>query len=97
MICDLLIRKDMSTAFNEALIDSGIQVNIHRENKDYDWEAEIITKEHDDKVIAKFIGECNRKLDELERNYKSCYGVEIIEMYAEVYEDFRTWLKEQNK
>lgn len=61
MICDLLIRKDMSTAFNEALIDSGIQVNIYRENKDYDWEAEIITKEHDDKVIAKFIDEAIEK------------------------------------
>ena len=45
----------------------------------------------------KAIDECNKKLDELERNYKSCFGTEIIEMYADVYEDFRAWLKEQNK
>lgn len=45
----------------------------------------------------KAIDECNKKLDELERNYKSCFGTEIIEMYANVYEDFRAWLKEQNK
>ena len=41
------------------------------------------------------IDECNKKLDELERNYQSCYGTKIIEMYADVYEDFRAWLKEQ--
>lgn len=45
----------------------------------------------------KAIDECNKKLDELERNYKSCFGTKIIEMYAHVYEDFRAWLKEQNK
>ena len=43
------------------------------------------------------IDECNKKLDELERNYQSCYGTKIIEMYADVYEDFRAWLKEQEK
>ena len=43
------------------------------------------------------IDECNKKLDELERNYQSCYGTKIIEMYADVYEDFRAWLKEQDK
>ena len=43
------------------------------------------------------IEECNKKLDELERNYQSCYGTKIIEMYADVYEDFRAWLKEQDK
>ena len=43
------------------------------------------------------IEECNKKLDELERNYQSCYGTKIIEMYADVYEDFRAWLKEQEK
>ena len=43
------------------------------------------------------IDECNKKLDELERNYQSCYGTKIIEMYADVYEDFRAWLKEQKK
>lgn len=52
---------------------------------------------YDKQIKAEVIEECNRKLDELERDYKSCYGVEIVEMYAEVYEDFRTWLKEQNK
>lgn len=45
----------------------------------------------------KAIDECNKKLDELERNYQSCYGTKIIEMYADVYEDFRAWLKEQKK
>ena len=43
------------------------------------------------------IEECNKKLDELERNYQSCYGTKIIEMYADVYEDFRAWLKEPDK
>ena len=41
------------------------------------------------------IDECNKKLDELEINYESCFGTKIIEMYADVYEDFRAWLKEQ--
>ena len=44
----------------------------------------------------KAIDECNKKLDELERNYKSCFGTKIIEMYADVYEDFRTWLRSKN-
>ena len=48
-------------------------------------------------MYCKAIDEYNKKLDELERNYKSCYGTEIIEMYVDVYEDFRAWLKEQNK
>ena len=43
----------------------------------------------------KAIDECNKKLDELEINYESCFGTKIIEMYADVYEDFRAWLKEQ--
>ena len=47
------------------------------------------------KIRADAIEECNKKLDELERNYQSCYGTKIIEMYADVYEDFRAWLKEQ--
>ena len=46
---------------------------------------------------AEAMDECNKKLDELERNYQSCYGTKIIEMYAEIYEDFRAWLKEQEK
>ena len=46
-------------------------------------------------IRADAIEECNKKLDELERNYQSCYGTKIIEMYADVYEDFRAWLKEQ--
>ena len=44
----------------------------------------------------KAIDECNKKLDELERNYQSCYGTKIIEMYADVYEDFRAWLRSKN-
>ena len=43
----------------------------------------------------KAIDECNKKLDELEINYESCFGTKIVEMYADVYEDFRAWLKEQ--
>ena len=54
-------------------------------------------EEYAESQYNKAIDECNKKLDELERNYKSCYGTEIIEMYADVYEDFRAWLKEQNK
>ena len=54
-------------------------------------------KEHDKKIKAEVIDECNKKLDELERNYESCYGTEIIEMYADVYEEFRKWLKEKEK
>ena len=54
-------------------------------------------KEHDNQVKEEVIDEVNKKLDELERNYKSCYGSEIIEMYADVYETFREWLKEQDK
>ena len=54
-------------------------------------------EEYAESKYNKAIDECNKKLDELERNYKSCSGTEIIEMYAHVYEDFRAWLKEQNK
>lgn len=54
-------------------------------------------EEYAESQYNKAIDECNKKLDELERNYKSCYGAEIIEMNADVYEDFRAWLKEQNK
>ena len=46
---------------------------------------------------ADAIDEVNKKLDELERNYESCYGAKIVEMYADTYETFRKWLKEQNK
>ena len=42
------------------------------------------------------IDECNKKLDELEINYESCFGTKIIEMYADVYEDFRAWLRSKN-
>ena len=52
-------------------------------------------KEHDKQIRANVIDEVNKKLDELKRNYRSCYGTEIIEMYADVYETFRKWLKEQ--
>ena len=51
-------------------------------------------KKHDKQIRAKVIDEINKKLDELERNYESCFGTKIIEMYADVYEDFRAWLKE---
>ena len=44
----------------------------------------------------KAIDECNKKLDELEINYESCFGTKIIEMYADVYEDFRAWLRSKN-
>ena len=57
----------------------------------------IFFADHNKQVRAEVIDECNKKLDELERKYKSCYGAEIIEMYADVYEKFRAWLKEQNK
>lgn len=49
--------------------------------------------EYNYKIKEKLIEECNRKLDDLERGYKRCYGAEIIEMYADVYEEFRTWLR----
>lgn len=52
-------------------------------------------KEHDKQIRAEVIDEVNKKLDELERNYRSCYGTKIIEMYADVYETFRKWLKEK--
>ena len=52
-------------------------------------------KEHDKQIRAEVIEEVNKKLDELERNCESCYGAKIIEMYADTYEIFRKWLKEQ--
>ena len=51
-------------------------------------------KEHDKQIKEEVIDEVDKKLDELERNYESCHGTEIIEMYADVYNDFRAWLKE---
>ena len=52
-------------------------------------------KEHDNQIKAEVIEEVNKKLDELERNCESCYGAKIVEMYADIYEMFRKWLKEQ--
>ena len=52
-------------------------------------------KEHDKQIRSEFIEEVNKKLDELERNCESCYGSKIVEMYADTYEMFRKWLKEQ--
>lgn len=57
----------------------------------------IDLEEHDRQIRAEVVEECNKKLDELERKYKSCYGSEIIEMYADTYDEFRVWLKGQNK
>ena len=51
-------------------------------------------KEHDKQIREEVIDVVNKKLDELERNYESCYGAKIVEMYADVYETFRKWLKE---
>ena len=52
-------------------------------------------KEHDKQIRVEVIEEVNKKLDELERNCESCYGSKIVEMYADTYEMFRKWLKEQ--
>ena len=54
-------------------------------------------KEHDKQIREEVIDDVNKKLDELERNYESCYGAKIVEMYADVYETFRKWLKEKEK
>ena len=54
-------------------------------------------KEHDKQIRAEVIDEVNKKLDELERTCESCYGAKIVEMYADTYEMFRKWLKEQEK
>ena len=51
-------------------------------------------KEHDKQIREEVIDVVNKKLDELERNYESCYGAKIVEMYADTYEAFRKWLKE---
>ena len=53
-------------------------------------------EEYAESQYNKAIDECNKKLDELERNYESCFGTKIIEMYADVYEDFRAWLRSKN-
>lgn len=73
-------------------------IKIVQSNTEANWKTVNIIEaieSYKQDIRAEVIDECNRKLDELERDYKSCYGVEIIEMYAEVYEDFRTWLKKQ--
>ena len=69
---------------------------------DYDCDnCKRLTKEwfdkYDKQIRAEVIDKVNKKLDELERNYESCYGAKIIEMYADVYETFKKWLKEQEK
>ena len=51
--------------------------------------------EHDRQIRAEVIEEVNKKLDELERNYESCYETKIVEMYADTYKMFRKWLEEQ--
>ena len=53
--------------------------------------------EYDNQIRSEVIEEVNKKLDELERNCESCYGAKIVEMYADTYEMFRKWLKEQEK
>lgn len=45
----------------------------------------------------KAIDDCLKKLDELERHYTTCYGVAIIEMYADKHSDFIEWLKAGGK
>lgn len=72
-------------------------VRIDNENMDSVKDKIEELSKYAESQYKKAIDECNKKLDELERNYKSCFGTKIIEMYADVYEDFRAWLKEQNK
>ena len=75
----------------------GIENNIAKANcnklnmEEYEEKQKQIYKQ----IRAEVIGEVNKKLDELERNYESCYGAKIVEMYADTYEAFRKWLKEQ--
>lgn len=78
-----------------AFRDKGIEVTIYETPYHIVGKVIIDTTEHDKQIRTAFIEECNRKLDELERAYKRRYSAEIVEMFAEVYEDFRTWLKEQ--
>ena len=103
---------DMANEGNEKAAEEHEQLaKWLRELKDYrdknKWVVRIDIKNMDsikDKIeeyaksqYNKAIDECNKKLDELEIKYESCFGTKIIEMYADVYEDFRAWLKEQNK
>ena len=103
---------DMANEGNEKAAEEHEQLaEWLRELKDYRDKNKMVVRidvenmdsikdkieEYAESQYNKAIDECNKKLDELERNYKSCYGTEIIEMYADVYEDFRAWLKEQNK
>ena len=77
----------------------GVENNIAKANcnklnmEEYEEKQKQIYKQIREEVID----EVNKKLDELERNYESCYGAKIVEMYADTYETFRKWLKEQNK
>ena len=58
-------------------------------------EMKIWLEEYDKQIKAEVIEEVNKKLDDLEINCESCYGSKIVEMYADTYEMFRKWLKEQ--
>ena len=58
-------------------------------------EMNVWLEEYYNQIRAEVIEEVNKKLDELERNCESCYGSKIVEMYADTYEMFRKWLKEQ--
>lgn len=111
-VCDRKCEKCDLLQDSTELIDMYKQIaEWLRELKDYREKNKMVVRidvenmdsikdkieEYAESQYNKAIDECNKKLDELERNYKSCYGTEIIEMYADVYEDFRAWLKEQNK
>ena len=102
---------DMANEGNEKAAEEHEQLaEWLRELKDYrdknKWVFRIDIKNIDsikDKIeeyaksqYNKAIDECNKKLDELEINYESCFGTKIIEMYADVYEDFRAWLRSKN-
>ena len=102
---------DMANEGNEKAAEEHEQLaEWLRELKDYrdknKWVFRIDIKNMDsikDKIeeyaksqYNKAIDECNKKLDELEINYESCFGTKIIEMYADVYEDFRAWLRSKN-
>ena len=82
------------TEFIKEIENNIAKANCNKLNiGEYEEKQKQIYKQIREEVID----EVNKKLDELERNYESCYGAKIVEMYADTYETFRKWLKEQKK
>lgn len=92
MMCDLIVYKDQYRAFNEALILSGIKVNLFRYDPNSDWNCEIDTSEHDNQVRADVI----KPFEDL-YNHHICidYDFPTMPMLMDFYNHFKDVLKEQ--